>query len=251
MNAPAEYKLLAKYQAIVDASKDKALSRADLATFIALVERSDATGACYPGYGYISKQANVSRRAAIRSVERLIEHGYLAKDQSRRTGTRDSNQYLVLFGSTPSANPVTGDNSGTSANAVTTAKPELVTENAPKQCQSRHQPGANAVTTLVPNLAPDSAFRSCSLIPLKEPALRAQEPRRVVPFDWAEVKASAPDQSKPRSEPGTDHRANYLAAKASGDQKLMRAIEKDHFRAVADLVEPEPAIDESTKALHH
>ena len=87
-------KLLRKWQAIRAAASDKRLSAAsDFRVFIVIADRMNAEMFCYPGIETIAADAGVSRRAAIYSINRLLETGYLRREKG---GRKKSNLYRLL-----------------------------------------------------------------------------------------------------------------------------------------------------------
>jgi len=87
-------KLLAKWRAIRAAASDKRLSAAaDLRVLVAILDRMNNRLEAWPGYGTIGRDVGVDRRTASRSVDRLIETGYLVKD---RASKHSSNTYRLI-----------------------------------------------------------------------------------------------------------------------------------------------------------
>lgn len=66
---------------------------------IALANRSDEEGFCYPSYRWLSGQTSQSESTCKRAVENLIEQGFITKSERYRDdGTQDRNLYQVLIG---------------------------------------------------------------------------------------------------------------------------------------------------------
>ena len=87
-------KLLRKWQAIRAAASDKRLSAAaDLRVLVAIVDRMNDKLEAWPGYGTIGRDVGIDRRTASRSVDRLVETGYLVKT---RASSRNSNTYRLI-----------------------------------------------------------------------------------------------------------------------------------------------------------
>jgi hypothetical protein len=66
---------------------------------IALANRSDEEGFCYPSYRWLAGQTSQDERTCQRAVTALMEQGFLTKSERFRTdGTQDRNLYQILLG---------------------------------------------------------------------------------------------------------------------------------------------------------
>jgi len=97
-------RLLVKWKTVRAAAADGHLSAAaDLRVLVAILDRMDDCFEAFPGYGTIAKDVGIDRRTATRSVNRLVEGGYIRKSRSDR---RNSNTYRLIG---PEVNPPTGE----------------------------------------------------------------------------------------------------------------------------------------------
>lgn len=65
---------------------------------LALSNRADEDGFCYPGYKRLASQCSLDRVTVIRQIEALIEDGIiLKKDRVRENGSTTSNMYQILL----------------------------------------------------------------------------------------------------------------------------------------------------------
>jgi hypothetical protein len=64
---------------------------------LAMADRADEDGVCWPGYGHLAKKTDLSRRSVIRIVDELEEEGWVWKDNTRSTsyGDQDTNLYQI------------------------------------------------------------------------------------------------------------------------------------------------------------
>lgn len=79
---------------------------------LALANRADEDGFCFPGYKRLAEQCSLSRRAVIDHISSLIEDGVIEKDaRTRENGSDTSNLYKLAYGvgcksrTPPGANP--------------------------------------------------------------------------------------------------------------------------------------------------
>jgi hypothetical protein len=77
------------------ATCDRRLSRADLATLGAVLDRLNSDGVAWPSLARIAEDAAADRRTAARSIARLVEHGFLTRQSGDRTA---SNRYSMGSG---------------------------------------------------------------------------------------------------------------------------------------------------------
>ncbi len=91
---------MAGFTAIPNAAlQDRRLSWLDKNVLLALSLRSDTNGYCFPAYQKIAEDAGCCKRSAIRSVQKLVELGYVFK-KKRGLGDTDeqtSNAYFINF----------------------------------------------------------------------------------------------------------------------------------------------------------
>lgn len=65
---------------------------------LALANRADEDGCCYPGYNRLASQCSLDRRTVIRQIDALIEDGLiLKKDRVRENGSTTSNMYQIML----------------------------------------------------------------------------------------------------------------------------------------------------------
>ena len=95
------YNLLARYQMLEEALRDKRLTRADCSVLAVILAHVDEDGEAWPGITRITERARVSRRTAIRAIESLETAGYF--EVERALGK--SNSYQIT--------PTTGNTDGT------------------------------------------------------------------------------------------------------------------------------------------
>jgi hypothetical protein len=89
----------------------------DFAVYIALDYFADSNGRAWPGLSKIAKKAHASVPTAKRSLRRLIELGYLRKEQRRKAGSAefDSSVFTLAFraeGSVPTEPRVGSERTG-------------------------------------------------------------------------------------------------------------------------------------------
>ena len=74
-----------------------AQEKASLLVLLALADRADDDGVCWPGYDYLAAKARILKRSVIRIIQRLVATGELiiARDGG---GSRNTNQYLITVG---------------------------------------------------------------------------------------------------------------------------------------------------------
>lgn len=66
---------------------------------IALANRADEEGVCYPSIGWIAQMSSQSERTCQRAIAELIELGFIVKTtQYRDNGSQSSNVYQLLIG---------------------------------------------------------------------------------------------------------------------------------------------------------
>ena len=88
-----DYGLLVRWKLAQSASRDRRLSRTDLAVMMAILDRiDDATGIAWPGLKRIAIDANADRSSVVRSLGRITECGYLLRESGDRT---KSNRYRM------------------------------------------------------------------------------------------------------------------------------------------------------------
>lgn len=91
-------------QAVSWAIQQRTGGPTEKAVLVALANYADARGECYPSYGRIAEDCEVSRRTVIRVIERLCEIGLVEKSANTRHGGGDTTNIYRL----PGCQPVTG-----------------------------------------------------------------------------------------------------------------------------------------------
>ena len=99
-----------KISAVFRNSKSQGTARVVL---LALANYADEKGICWPGFGCLSRDANVDRRNIIRAINGLIKLGEIEKIG---TGPHGSNKYKITVSSGAG---VTSDTAATSDDGVT------------------------------------------------------------------------------------------------------------------------------------
>jgi hypothetical protein len=64
---------------------------------LAMANIADDEGICWPGYGYLARRTDLSRRTVIRMVNDLEGQGWIVRDNERETafGDQDTNMYWI------------------------------------------------------------------------------------------------------------------------------------------------------------
>jgi len=119
-----------------------------------IADNANDDGVCWPSYGHIADQCEITKRSAINHINKLIEAGLVTK-QVRTNGykSNSSNVYTVLSGSEPNSPPSES--------------------NAPPSEPNSPPPSE-----------PNSPRTSHSLEPVKEPAVKSIKPDDVEDQVW-------------------------------------------------------------------
>ena len=91
-----DFGLVARWKLLLTASCDSRLSRTDVASLGAVLDRVNDQGIAWPSLARISDDCRAARRTVSRSISRLVELGYLVRESGDRT---TSNRYLMGRGS--------------------------------------------------------------------------------------------------------------------------------------------------------
>lgn len=88
-----DYGLLVRWKLAQGASRDRRLSRTDVAVMMAILNRiDDQTGVAWPGLKCIASDARADRSSVVRSLGRLTSLGFLLRESGDRT---KSNRYRM------------------------------------------------------------------------------------------------------------------------------------------------------------
>lgn len=138
---PLDAGLVSRWRLVQSASVDSHLSRTDLAVLIAVLDRMNDQGVCWPGLGRIASDTGAARSSAVRSVKRLTDRGYLLRESGGRRAA-ETNRYRMgecaptssceaapRSGAAPRCNPVLGVDASSRPHVGANLRPELASGN--------------------------------------------------------------------------------------------------------------------------
>ena len=96
-------------------------NKTELLVLLALADNADDQGRCWPSYQTIAEKSRVSRRHAIRIINKLCNDDYLEKKKRMKKGEQTSNMYLI------NTKKICSDNVSLVTNNVTTPSDTNVT----------------------------------------------------------------------------------------------------------------------------
>ena len=70
-------------------------NKTELLVLLALADNADDTGKCWPSYQTIADKSRVSKRHAMRIINKLCNDGYLSKKKRYKKGDHTSNMYQI------------------------------------------------------------------------------------------------------------------------------------------------------------
>lgn len=134
---------------------------------LALADRADQSGYCWPSYNDIASRCAISRSTAIRTVKALEEEGWLSRQSRRKhhSSEQTSNGYLINSELLEVVAP-RDQGSSTVTPPSSTVTPPLV---AP-----RHQGGSTVTPGVVAQCYPNPQLES-PINPKNEPAAEAEK----------------------------------------------------------------------------
>jgi hypothetical protein len=148
--------LVSRWRLLILASRDRQLSRTDVAVLGSVLDRMGQTATSWPGLSKISDDIGANRSSAVRAIARLCESGYLVRESGN---ARKSNTYSMGWSRCESA-----------PRCEVAPSVELASSLG---ANSHLGVGANLRLGVGANSHPESALReSVSVEPEKEPAKR-------------------------------------------------------------------------------